>query len=39
MGLIRRDELKAYRFGSEIRVKVDDFQEFIENAKINGGKL
>ncbi len=36
MSLIRRNELKAYRFGSQIRIREDHFNEFLEKSKING---
>ena len=34
MALIKKNELPAYQFNSEVRVKRDDLQNFIERAKI-----
>ena len=37
MNLIRRGELPSYRFGTKIRVKVDDFASFLEKSKMPEG--
>jgi len=34
MGFIRKNELPAYQFGREVRVKQDHFNNFVEKSKI-----
>lgn len=34
MGLIRRKELPAYQVGSQIRIRSDHFEDFLNKAKI-----
>jgi len=34
MGFIRKNELPAYRFGGQVRIKQDHFNDFVEQSKI-----
>jgi len=34
MALVRKGELPAYRFNSEVRVKQNDLETFVEKSKI-----